>query len=221
MHFAERVRTFRDKYPLVGPVLWLLSIQYFIAQAAAALAWRQPYSLLHNTISDLGNTACGAYGGRFICSPRHSLMNISFIVLGVTMLAGSGLVYHEFKKSRLSALGFTGMGLAGFGTILVGVFPENTVSVLHFLGALLPFFIGNLSIGLLGLALDIPKQLRAYSIVTSAVTLIALGLFLGHAYLGIGVGGMERLTSYPQTIWLMTFGAYISRNRYRRQLSRR
>lgn len=217
MRLVERIQTFHDKYPLVGPVLWLLSIQYYVVQAVVALTWSQPYSLLHNTISDLGNTACGLYGALYVCSPRHTLMNVSFVVLGITMLEGSTLIYHEFKKGRLSALGFTGMGLAGFGTILVGLFPENTIHVLHLIGAILPFFIGNLSIGLLGFALDTPKLLRAYSLVTSFVTLAAFVLFISHAYLGLGIGGMERLTSYPQTIWLMIFGAYISRNHYRRR----
>src|SRR5579863_4656835 len=104
---------FNDHFPLVGPIFWMLSVQYFMTQVAVALAWSQPYSLLRNTISDLGNTACGPYGDRFVCSPLHAWMNASFVTLGISMVAGSMLIYHEFHKSAASVLGFSFMGLAG------------------------------------------------------------------------------------------------------------
>lgn len=218
MHsLIRRVRVFRDRFPFVGPALWMLCVQYFIVQPVVAAAWRNhSYSLRHNTISDLANTACGRYGGSYVCSPLHALMNVSFIVLGLTMFFGAVLLYHEFRRSPLSATGFTGMALAGLGTLLVGLFPENTVALLHIIGAALPFLVGNVSIGVLGLALPLPRWFKLYSLATSAVTLSALALLLGGWYLGIGDGGMERIVSYPQTLWLIAFGIYVSQDRYRR-----
>jgi hypothetical membrane protein len=208
-------KVFADQFPLVGPALWMLSLQYFIIQLAVAAAWPRPYSWLHNTISDLGNTVCGQYGSRYVCSPHHSLMNASFIVLGVTMLQGAMLIYHEFQRDRGTAIGFSFMALAGLGTVLVGLFPENTIGSLHFLGAFLPFFIGNLGILILGFSLLAPRWLRFYSIVTGIITLTALAFFVTHHYLSFGIGGMERLVGYPQTVWLIIFGIYISADRYR------
>lgn len=210
-----RTKVFADRFPLVGPTLWMLSLQYFIIQLAVATAWPRPYSWLHNTISDLANTVCGQYGSRYVCSPHHSLMNASFIVLGATMLQGAMLIYHEFQRDRGTAVGFSFMALAGLGTVLVGLFPENTIGSLHFVGALLPFFIGNLGIVILGISLRAPDWLRAYSLVTGIITLVALAFFITHRYLGLGIGGMERLVGYPQTVWLIIFGIYISANRYR------
>jgi hypothetical membrane protein len=215
----KRVKVFVDRFPLVGPAFWILSVQYFIIQLYVAAAWLKPYSWLHNTISDLGNTVCGPYGGRAICSPRHNLMNASFIVLGVTMFQGAMLLYYEFRRQPGNIIGFTSMTLAGFGTILVGLFPENSIGSLHYLGALLPFFVGNLGILILGFSLDAPRWLRLYSVITGIVTLIALAFFVTHTYLGLGIGGLERLTGYPQTIWLIIFGIYISANRYRSRSS--
>jgi hypothetical protein len=40
-------------------------------------------------------------------------------------------------------------------------------------------------------------------------------LFIGHVDFGLGRGGMERLVSYPQTIWLVLFGVYMSATRIR------
>jgi hypothetical membrane protein len=211
----SRIETFNDRYPLVGPAFWVASAQYFLIQFIVALDWARPYSLSKNTISDLGNTACGLYNGRAVCSPLHNVMNASFILLGLTMIAGSVLIYREFKQGRPAITGFTFMAFAGLGTLLVGLFPENTISALHVTGATLPFFIGNLGMVILGISLVIPKSLRIYTILSGLISLAAFGLFTTHNYLGLGEGGMERLTAYPQTIWLIVFGLYMSRSHYR------
>lgn len=114
-----------DRFPLVGPIFWMVSIQYYVIQLVVARAWTTHFSLTSNLISDLGNTACGQYSGRFVCSPEHALMNASFLTLGLTMIVGSVLIYHEFRESRGTAVGFGFMALAGAGTLLVGLFPEN------------------------------------------------------------------------------------------------
>ena len=211
---SKRIETFHDRYPLVGPAFWIASIQFFIIMLVVALAWPTHYSLLHNTISDLGNTTCGVYNGRYVCSPQHAWMNASFIVLGSTMVAGSVLIYHEFKKSLASAIGFSFMAIGGLGTIVVGVFAENTISSLHVFGATLPFLIGNLSMIILGLCLAMPKNLRVYTILSGVISLIAATLFAVNAYLGIGIGGMERIAANLQTVWLIVFGLYISKNHF-------
>jgi hypothetical membrane protein len=211
---SDRIAVFTDKYPLIGPTFWIVCVQFFITMFLVALTWNPPYSILNNTISDLGNTACGVYMGRYVCSPWFSWMNASLIVLGATMVAGSTLIYQEFKKSKGSLIGFAGMALAGFGTILVGLFAENTIGSLHYIGALLPFFIGNLSMVILGFALDLPKWMKIYAITSGVISLIAFGLFATHHYLGLGIGGMERIVAHPQTLWLIIFGIYMSSTHY-------
>ncbi len=206
---------------MVGPIFWMVSLQFFIVQYIVAHAWAVRYSLAANTISDLGNTACGVYGGRYVCSPQHALMNASLIVLGCTMVIGSVLIYHEFRRSFAEALGFGFMALAGLGTIMVGIFAENTIASLHVLGAALPFLIGNVALLIFSQALELPRLFRLYTIVSGVVALLAFGLFATHHYLGLGIGGMERLVAHPQTIWLIVFGLYMTRNHYRTLRSRR
>jgi LPXTG-site transpeptidase (sortase) family protein len=89
-----------DRYPLLGPIIWMLCVQYFITQIVVASAWHTSFSLTRNVISDLGNTACGQYGDRFVCSPLHGLMNASFLLLGLTMATGSLLIYQEFQRNQ-------------------------------------------------------------------------------------------------------------------------
>ncbi len=110
---ARKVAIFTDKYPLIGPLVWILSAQYFVFQFIAAAAWDSGYSWKLNVISDLGNTACGQYAGRYVCSPDYMIMNGSFLMLGFTMALGSLLIYQEFRQSRASFIGFSLMALAG------------------------------------------------------------------------------------------------------------
>lgn len=202
------IRRFAKHYPWAAPVLWIASTQFFGVMAITALAWTKPYSLSANTISDLGNNLCGPYSGRYVCSPLHAWMNASLVILGLTMLAGAILFYYQLYKTRLKSLGFIFMAVAGIGTVLVGLFNENSAGGLHTLGAGLPFLIGNSGLLLLGLSLDLPRLLRLYTLLSGLIPLIALSLFVNQKYLGLGIGGLERLIAHPQTIWLIVFGIY-------------
>jgi hypothetical membrane protein len=126
MDSSKKIKIFTEKYPSIGPLFWVISLQYFVVQILVGLMWPVPYSISKNAISDLGNTACGVYGDNYVCSPYYSWMNVSFMLLGLTMIVGARLIYEEFNKTTFTKIGFTLMGLAGFGTILVGIFPENT-----------------------------------------------------------------------------------------------
>src|SRR4051812_14625263 len=107
-----RIKIFTDRYPFLGPVIWLLSTQYFMIQMIVAAAWKSPsYSWRFNTISDLGNTACNLADGRVVCSPLHGLMNLSFITLGIIMACGSLLIYQEFRERLGTLFGFSLMAL--------------------------------------------------------------------------------------------------------------
>ncbi|MEA2371541.1 MAG: hypothetical protein QOH12_1935 [Solirubrobacteraceae bacterium] len=207
----------------VGPIVWVLSVQYFVVQVVVASAFKTGYAWGANTISDLGNTRCGRYAGRPVCSPLHVLMNASFVVLGITMCAGAILVGRELAGggsrergdpgeagSRVGRLGFGCLGVAGLGTIVVGVFAENTVAGLHQAGASLPFVLGNLGVLLVGASVGRRAPgVRAASVVAGTVGLVGLGLFLSHTYVGLGKGGMERVTAYPQDVWLIGIGVYL------------
>src|SRR5579884_740340 len=203
-----RIKVFSDRYPFLGPSIWILTVEYFIIQLIAAAAWHNPaYSWRNNTISDLGNTACGStISSRLVCSPLHTLMNAAFIALGLLMAAGALLIYQEFREKPGTLLGFSLMAMAGFGTLLVGLFPENTVRLLHILGAGLPFLLGNISLVILSFSLyKISRWMRLYTFISGAAALAALALLLSRHYVDLGIGGMERLVSYPQTIWLIFF----------------
>lgn len=210
MRVRPTIKVFTDKFPLLGPAVWILSVQYFAAQIVAASAWPRSYNWAGNFISDLGNTACGQFGDHFVCSPDHALMNASFITLGATMALGSLLIYQEFKESRASLIGFSLMALAGLGSVLVGAFPENTATGLHVLGAFLALGVGNVSLIFLSRSLEnVRPGFRVFTLWVGIISLTSFLLFIGGAHLGIGRGTLERIASYPQTLWLILFGLYM------------
>ena len=106
--------------------------------------------------------------------------------------------------------------MAGLGAILVGAFPENSVKVMHFVGAALAIGVGDAAIFVLGCYLPLPRRWRDALRWYSALALLALALFGAHRDFGMGGGLMERFAQYPQTIWLILFGFYVSSDHYQR-----
>ncbi len=192
---------------IIGGTAWLVSFQYFIAQIIVTNAWFTPFSLRDNFISDLGNTTCGIYAGNYVCSPLYALMNGAFVLYGITMIIGAIALGAVFADSIKSKIAFGLMVLAGVGTCLVGLFPEDTVMSLHQGGALLGLGVGNISVILIGICTTrLGRWLRTYTIISGVIATAAFVLFASGIYLGLGVGGMERVASYIFTIWMTLFG---------------
>jgi hypothetical membrane protein len=89
MSSSPRLKSFTDRYPYLGPLIWFATLEYFVVQYVVAANWPTPYSPLRNPISDLGNTSCGVYAGRHVCSAQHGLMNVAFVALGLLMAVGA------------------------------------------------------------------------------------------------------------------------------------
>lgn len=203
---------------LIGGACWVLAIvQYAAAQLVAAAAWSRPYSVRDNYISDLGNTACGMFHvphgtPYYVCSPQHALMNASFICGGVLAIVGALLLRRLLPGGRSMRWALALWIISGLGKVVVGLVPENTDIGLHLLGALnVP--VTSVAILLVSLRLRRPGPALAAVGIAIAVTglvgsfLSTAGQYAGPAlYLGLGVGGAERLASYPGSIWILLAG---------------
>jgi len=142
-------------------------------------------------------------------------MNASFLVQGVIILLGGALLYRIFPTARLRPWAFALFLTSGPGLFLVGLFPENVNLPPHKLGAGLQFVLGNLGIALLGVTLARPSRqprLAIFSIACGVVGLLATVLLVEDRFLGLGVGGMERLAAYPLPIWLIGMGLALVRS---------
>ncbi|MFE1313973.1 DUF998 domain-containing protein [Streptomyces sp. NPDC058755] len=183
-------------------------MQFFVLHGVVESAWAGPYSWARNNISDLGNAHCAWQPDpepRYVCSPEHALMNVSFVTLGVLFVAGVLLTGALWRRgAAASRLLLAGVG-AGF--VLAGLAPADVHENQHVLGALLIMATGNLGLLLSGAALDVPRPLRWGSGLLGALALTAFGLFLSRHHLGLGMGGMERVAAFPLLVWAAALGA--------------
>jgi hypothetical membrane protein len=209
MPAMSAVRTSNFRRVRLGAILYVSTLQYFLVQLLVSLRWSPPYSVSRNTISDLGNTTCGKFNARYVCSPLHSLMNVSFVLLGLAMIGGSLLVSRNVPATRARVVGFTAIAVGGVGAVTVGIFPENTIPAFHGIGASLPFLVGNIGLLVLGLARGGLGALRFYTVLSGSVALIFLVPYAVGQYIGFGEGGIERVVAYPQTVWLIVLGVYL------------
>ncbi len=199
----------------VGGICLIMTVEYFFAQIIAQLAW-PGFSISQLDVSALGVTVCGPFTDptTYItiqaCSPLHAVMNGGFILLGALTIAGLYFARSYWPKRKLSTVGISFIVLGGFGEILSGMFPGNINVPLHATGALLHWVVGGIGILLIGFALRKTNwKMSMVSFACAALSLIGFFLYGSQTYLGLGRGGMERLTAYPLTIWLVVIGVAI------------
>ena len=96
--------------------------------------------------------------------------------------------------------------MVGLGVVLVGASPENVQGTVHALGTFLAFGVGDISLILLALTLEMGTQMKWYTLLSGVVGLSGLAFYVSGQFLHLGLGGMERVAGYPQTFWLIVFG---------------
>lgn len=199
-------------------------LQFFLAETIAIAAWAgsAPYSRRLNYISDLGALHCGVYNGRDVCSPLHLVMNLSFVLHGVGMLVGAILVgtvvLRVAAKPVSSAAGAHPLwvilsrvliALSGIGIMAVGLVPEDLRSPVHFIGALLFFVAGGLSLLAIAWSWRTVSRVSWAAFACGAVSLTATVIFQFGS--GFEPGTVERFMAYPITIGLAIVGLAVAR----------
>lgn len=197
----------------IGYSAWIVGVvQFFVIHGIAESAWTRPYSWARNNISDLGNAHCALQSEpapRYICSPEHGLMNASFITLGALLVVGVALIGGVlWRRGPAAAMARLLLAGAGVGFVLAGLAPADINENQHALGALLIMATGNTGLFLagFGLAKHVPAPLRWGTSLLGVTAITAFGLFLSHHYLGLGMGGMERVAALPLLFWVLAVG---------------
>jgi hypothetical membrane protein len=128
------------------------------------------------------------------------VFNISIIIRGLFLIAGTVLIYTAFRQGALTWAGLTLFVLTAIGSIGAGLFPEDVILPVHIATATLAFAGAGLALLGFGAAMSRDPRWRGYPIYTilsGIVGLIALSLFLTKTYGPLGVGGRERLIVAP------------------------
>jgi hypothetical membrane protein len=183
-----------------GGLAWLLSLQFFVVEAIAALRY-DGYSYSTDVISDLGTAA----------SPAAALLNVSFVVQGLLIAAGAlllgpGLAGTGGRVARVLLVA------AGAGVLLIGLFPSDGNATTHPVAAAVHLLGGGL--GLIALAYGVRPRSEALG--TGLALLGLLGVigtvfFASVVFLGLGEGGMERVGAYVIPVGLAVAGVALWR----------
>ena len=122
----------------IGALLWLVQPLYLVCELIAFAVVAAPYSLLHNTMSELGAVTCGdlsAGGVRIpVCSPAHPFYNAATVIFGAALLVGAVLLI-KVSASRLHRIACVLWAIAGASTLAVGLVPLDVDLGLHVLVA--------------------------------------------------------------------------------------
>lgn len=199
---------------VVGALCWLFTPAYFAVEVIVAAAWPAPYSFSANAISDLGITRCGEviqFGGEpiAVCSPWHRLMNLGFVLVGALTAAGAVLLRSVWPQRRLTRVAVAFLVLTGAGGVLIGLAPADISLPLHALGAGLQ--LPGTVAPLLLVPVLWPKErgVAALSLACGLIGTVGSVFYMTGSYLGLGLGGMERLALWPLTGWTGAVGAVV------------
>lgn len=130
------------------------------------------------------------------------LFNTAIFGFGLLLIAAAYLLHSTGTNRCFLVL----LALTGFGAAGVGIFPE-TIIVPHAICAVTVFVCGGIC-AILGYRV-FSGPWSWFSPVLGIITLVAVVLLGMKCYLGLGAGGMERMTAYPLIIWAFGSGAYL------------
>jgi hypothetical membrane protein len=186
-----------------GGLAWLLTLQFFVVEAVVAARTGGAYSRVDDVISLLGSRA----------SPAPGLMNASFVAQGVLVAVGAALLFPALSglAGRMAPVL---LGASAVGVALVGFFPLDGVSAVHYAGATLHFL--GAGLGLVALAYALRPRSEAVGTTLALLGLVTLAatVFYGAGVVDLlGPGGTERAAAYPLPIGLALAGGLLWRQK--------
>lgn len=180
-----------NKAKIAGSLLFIGSTQFILGIILSETLY-PGYNTSLQTISSLG------------VGPSAAIFNISILLLGVLGLIGVYFYHQVYKLNLFSIL----LGLAYSGAIGVGLFTEASATFnLHVIFSFMTYVFGGMA------AIVSYKQqkhpMSTFSMILGAFSLLAIIILASGNYLGLGLGGMERMVAYPLLLWLVGFGSQI------------
>ena len=189
----------------LGALVFLLRPTYIATEVVTAAATKGGYSFVSDSVSRLGEVGCSAA----YCSPRHEVMNGSFMAYGVALAAGALLLARPLGPWVTGLL-----VVSGVSSYATGLAPLDQDATLHAIAAT-PLFVAQ-PVALLLLGVRVRRQsphLGAALLATGAVTAAAaVGFVLSGE--GRAAGALERAALWPV---LLGLAAYAWQHRPRRR----
>jgi len=167
--------------------IFFIAASQFILSLVVAEALYPGYSISTNYISDLG------------VGPSSTVFNLSIFLTGLLTIIGTYFLQRAFNYKVVTIL----IIIAALAAMGVGIFTENN-EPMHVFVSFIVFLFSALS-AIFSYKL-IMYPFNSIVILLGLMSLLALIFYIGNIYLGLGVGGMERMIVYPILIWMIGLG---------------
>lgn len=195
----------------VAACCWAAGAQYFAAELVTAAGWRAPaYDWARNFVSDLGARTSGVNEGRAVSSPRHAVMNASFVTLGVLTPVGAVLFapyvpHRGWRRLAVGLAGVHGLGIAGVGLQPTEPGVGDVRRAVHYVAAACAIGGGNLL--LLAASAGLAPTRRGQSLVTGVLGVVASAASATMLLTDVRHPGIvERVAGWPVTVWTTATG---------------
>ena len=179
-----------------GALALLVRPAYIATEFVVASATKGGYSFLGDSVSRLGEIGCSAA----YCSPRHQVMNGSFMTFGVLLAGGAALLSRPLGPWTAGLL-----VVSGLSSVATGLAPLDQNGALHAIAATPLFVAQPIALVVLGVRVrdDQPHLARAL-LATGAVTAAAAVAFILSGDSPVS-GGLERLALWPVLLGTAAF----------------
>lgn len=192
----DLARVPRDGAERWGALALLARPAYIGIEFVVARATTGGYSFLGDSVSRLGQVSCSAA----FCSPRHELMNGSFVAFGA-LLAGGAIVLARPLGPWIAGL----LVVSGLSSIATGLAPIDQDVTLHAIAAAPLFIAQPIALIVLGARLRYARPRLARALLTAgAVAGVSAVTFLLSGD-GPASGAFERLALWPVLVGLAAF----------------
>jgi hypothetical protein len=189
----------------LGVLLWLVQALYLAVELVAVAVVQAPYSLLDNTISDLGAVGCTtvAYptGPVPVCSPAHAAVNAAFVVFGAAMALGAVLMRPFLFAPRRGWVATGAWVVAGAGQVGAGLLPLDVDLEGHALVSAPGIVATGLAVASTGWRSRVAGRWRPALVATGVVGFACGAVFVVRLDTAWG-GLLERVALWPSTVVL-------------------
>lgn len=176
-----------------GALALLVRPAYIATEVVVAAATTGGYSFVADSVSRLGEVGCSdAY-----CSPRHEIMNGSFVGFGVLLAGGAVLLTRSLGPWATGLL-----VISGLSSVATGLAPLDQDVTLHAIAATPLFVAQPIALIVLGARLrgSRPRLSRALLATGALTSAAAVGFVLSGD--GAASGALERLALWPVLVGL-------------------
>jgi hypothetical membrane protein len=185
---GQRTRDLAPPLIRFGVLALMVRPLYIATEFITAAATTGGYSFWADSISQLGEVGCSAVQ----CSPRHEVMNGSFVLFGALLAVGAVLVARQLGPWAAGL-----MVVAGLSSIATGLAPLDEDPALHALAAAPLFVAQPAALIVLGSRLRGDRPAAARALFGLGVVTASAALLFVLAGDGPVAGALERLALWP------------------------